>query len=347
MMARRLVFPTASLAALVAAVLAHLPCAVAAADGAGHRAVTKIAVFPMLYQGERGAKMDEATAKSLDETWWQIREELTGTGRFVVAGRAFLQKADAFQPRGQLSPADAVILSRYVEADAVMTVWLKERTLTISAWDATDGGVLWDQVVELHPSVLIREQLVMVARRLVKEFIAAIPYQGITLQDELARTAVFEDGSKKKVRVRVGKSEGFAVGDSADWLRLTRTNLEALFQGGAKAEIVASGRIVAVEGENLVVELDRRSARDAADAIKSGSLVVFPRQAARLKAQAGGKDITSSAAVAAVLAKGDPEREATLEPEGVDSERRRSDTGPMATVLSIIASLAAVLLLAF
>ena len=111
---------------------------------------------PSIYKGERGDRVDDATARSLDETWWQMRDELTSTGRFIVASRAFLQKSDAFQPRGQLEAGDAVILGRYVEADALMTATLKERTLTVGLWLSTDGSLIWSQSVDLHPSVLLR-----------------------------------------------------------------------------------------------------------------------------------------------------------------------------------------------
>lgn len=331
---------------LVAVLLASaMPLTFARAESAiGIHAIEKIAVFPLFYSGERGAKVDEVTAKAFDEAWWQVREELAGTGRFVLASRTFLQKADAFQPRGELTAADAVILGRYVEADALMTLAIYDRNLTVSVWDSSDGSVSWAQTVELHPSVLIREQVPKIARALTKEFIAAIPYHGSSLIDSFTRTAVYEDGSAKKVRVKVGKSADVAVGDPVEWVVLTRSNLEPLFEGGGKVEVKAEGRITGIKDQVLTVEVTRARGNDLP---REGSLLVITKEAKRLNLLAGKKDLAIAAAVATTLGNEDPKKGAVIEPEAFGEERQRSDTKPIATTLSILGSIAIILLLAF
>lgn len=305
---------------------------------AGIAAIEKIAVFPVLYKGERGEKMDEATRSSLDETWWQVRDELTQTGRFVVASRAFLQKADAFQPRGNLSVGDAVILGRYVEADALMTIHLKDRSLTLSIYGATDGMRTWTQTVELHPSVLIREQVGKISRALVREFVASLPYQGVTTLDALSKQAIFLEGGKRFARVKVANAK-VAIGDTVEWIELTRATLDPLFQGGAKTSVQAEGLIRELKDGIAICELTRvlseRSVRD-------GALVNLPKERERLSNSAKSKDSATSAAVVSLLA-----QNSAIEPEAKQAERQKDESGAFATTLSILGSLALILLLAF
>lgn len=325
----------------------------AASPTQGVPAFTRFAVFPVEFQGERGTRIDKATADKLDETWWQVREELADTGRFLVATKAFLQKADVFSPRGLLSTADAVILGRYVEADAIMTLRLESRELSLHVWDASDGSLAWKSQVELHPSILIRDQVAKVARSMVREFVAAIPYHGVTLKDQLARAAVFEDGGKKFARVQVGgNTDGSATptaivpGQDVQWIQLQKSGLEPLFQGGAKPVVKAEGTIREVTDRVAKVEI--RRALDMT-AIRDGALLVVPAEAERLQKQASLKGATEKtgvdSAVVTLLATG--EKGGALEPEGRRTERERDETGALATTLSILGSLAVILLLAF
>lgn len=300
--------------------------------------IEKIAVFPVLYSGERGDRVDEQTAASLDETWWQVREELTTTGRFTVASRAFLQKADAFQPRGQLTAGDAVVLGRYVEADALLTLTLHNRNLTVAVFQSTDGALAWTQSVELHPSILLREQIAKVARALTREFIASLPYQGVTLQDSITRQATFNEGSQKHSRVLVATAQT-TVGDPVQWVSVTRGNLKPVLQGGAKVEVIAEGVVHEVDGGTIVVNVTRVADNSG---LRPGALVNLPKEQARLAKLAVRKDSATSAAVVSLLA-----AESAIEPEAKALERKHDERGPMATTLSILGSLAVILLLAF
>lgn len=308
------------------------------------RGYEKFAVFPISYANERGTKVDSQTAESLQETWWQVREELADSGRFLVATKSFLQKADVFQPRAQITSSDAVILGRYVEADALMTMSLEDRTFTMTVWDAAEGVVAWRSAMELHPSVLVRDQLAKVGRGLVREFLATIPYHGITLKDSLARSAVYEDGGKKLVKVQIGSNGAYKAGDEVQWISLDRVSLGALFQGAARSTVKAEGVIQEVRDKLAIVEL--RRVVDIS-AIKAGTLVFAPMEKARLESlQLKQKDVTSSSAVLSLLAAGSPHGQG-LEPEGKKRERDQDETGPLATTLSILASLAVILLIAF
>lgn len=306
-------------------------------------AIEKIAVFPLLYQGERGARVDTETAKAMDDTWWQVRDELTETGRFVVASRAFLQKADAFQPRGKLSVGDAVILGRYVEADALLTMSLKDRSLTISVSSSADGTAVWSMSVDLHPSVLLREQIANVSRALIREFIASLPYQAVTTNDALSKRAVFSDGRRQLARVRLAPKT-VAVGDKVEWVQVRRESLGPLFQGASKASVKAYGTVAEVKDQDVLVEIDRM---EDASLVKEGALVNFPKEQARLLELSKAKDSATSKAVVSLLVADTALDGAAIVPEGKVDEKRRDESGPLATTLSILASLAVILLLAF
>jgi hypothetical protein len=312
-----------------------------APDSPGVSGFEKIAVFPMLFKGERGQRVDEATAKALDDTWWQVRDELTVTGRFVVASRAFLQKADAFQPRGALSVGDAVILGRYVEADALLTISLEDRSLTIEVFSAADGALVWRQSVDLHPSVLIREQVAKVSRALIREFIASFPYQATTLQDVLSKQAVFSEGGKRFARIKIASAKA-EVGDPVEWLQIKRANLTPLFQGGHRSMVLGGGVIREVKDDTAVVQLGRVP---EASQIRFGTLVNLPKEQARLALLSKPKDSATSSAVVSLLAAG--ANGASIEPEAKQVERKNDESGPVATTLSILGSLAVILLLAF
>lgn len=307
----------------------------ARAEGPLFNGFEKIAVFPVLLEGASGlgGGVDDATAKSLDEVWWQVREELTGTGRFVVASRAFLQRVDAFQPRGILTTADVVILSRHVEAEILITIRLKVRSLTLTVWEGKEGSKLWEESVELHPSVLVRDQVGAVGKSLVRNFVSHLPFHGITQLDPLTRTAIYDDGGRKLVRVRVGSDSRLSEGDVAQWLQVRRSSLDPLLQGGAKSEITAVGRIVSVKDQVAVVEITR-----VADSrgVQVGGLVEFPAEFERLNVKNDDRARVSELAMQ------------ILQPSVRSaSEESRKETRPLATTLSVLASLAAVLLLAF
>jgi hypothetical protein len=356
-----LVFAVGCLAVSLAGGFAHGQGVASKNSSLSIAAFTRFAVFPVEFQGERGTRIDKATADRLDETWWQVREELADTGRFLVATKAFLQKADVFSPRGLLSTADAVILGRYVEADAIMTLRLENRELSLYVWAASDGSLAWRSQIELHPSILIRDQVAKVAKGMVREFVAAIPYHGVTLKDQLARSAIFEERGKKFARVQVGggtdgaedgagdgTKAGSAIvpGQTVQWIELQKSGLEPLFQGGAKPVVKAEGTIREVTDRVAKVEIHR--ALDMT-AIREGALLAIPAEAQRLlklsSLKGGAEKSSVDSAVVTLLATG--EKGQALEPEGRRAERERDETGALATTLSILGSLAVILLLAF
>lgn len=290
-----------------------------------HQLVRRLVVFPM--------KVDKGLEAVADEAWWQAREELTKSRRFLVASKQFLVKSDVFQPRGDLEPADAIILGKLLDAHALLTLQLEGRRLALTVFDGGAGLVLFRKVVGLHPSITINDQLASLSRRLVNDFAATIPYQGFTVVDSMIGRPVFDEGETKLARVDLGITTGAQIGDVAQWIKIVTNNASAVFQGGAKITVFAEGKIVRIEEGVATVEIIRASSiKD----IKEFTLVRIPREAERLQNEFVLTDTLKTTLTAELVA-----------PEANPMERVARERRPLMTTLSFVGSLAAFILLAF
>lgn len=301
----------------------------------GHELIRRLAVFPIKIEKVSDVGVTaESLASATEEAWWQMREEFTRGRRFLVASKQFLQKNDAFQARGGLEPADAIILGRLLDAHALVTVRLEDRALRMNIYDGTSGLLLWDKSLQLHPSLTIGDQLSNVARRLVSDFVATIPYQGFTTVDAATGTAVYEEGEARLAQVDFGISSGVQIGDTVQWIRISGSNnMGPLFQGGGKITIFAEGKVIRIEEGIATVELFRATSLKE---VKEYSLVRAPREFERLQAQflsRGGVRTTMTSELIA--------------PELSPMEQLRRERRPLVTTMSFIGSMAAFLLLAF
>ncbi len=292
---------------------------------AEHRLMRRLVVFPM-----RTEKGFEAIG---DEAWWQARDQLTKSRRFLVASKQFLMKSDAFQARGELEPADSIILGKLLDAHALLTFELVDRNLTLLAYDGGSGLTLYRRQVKLHPAKTIGDQLPQLTRKLVDDFVATIPYQGYTTLDALVGTAVFQEGGLKYADVDLGVGSSVRVGDVVQWIKIRTTSLAPVFQGGASVSAFAEGRIVRINEGLAVVEIIRvTSLKDIAEY----ALVRVPREAERALTQ---DTLTDQPRATLTVELVSPEANPV---EQVNKERR-----PLLTTLSFVGSIAGFLLLAF
>ena len=297
----------------------------AKAQSSDHQLIRRLAVFPFSVPQELNAAADEA--------WWQSREEFAATRRFLVGSKQFLIKSDVFQARKDLEPADAIILGKLLDAHALVTFQLIERRLMMTVYDGGNGSTIWRKGVTLHPSLPMSDQLPQVAKRMVDDFVASIPYQGFTIVDSLIGQPVYEEGDVKLAQIDLGQMTGAQIGDVVQWLRISPTSTEPLFDGGAKLNVFAEGKIAKIEQGIAVVEIQRASTLGY---LKEFSLVRVPREADRL--------------LKAYAIRENPRTTLTAElvsPEADPLQRISKERKPLATTLSIISSVAAFLLLAF
>lgn len=298
-----------------------------------HQLVRRLAIFPMATSATVPISRAEDLSTVLEDTWWQAREEFAQNRRFLVASKQFLIKTDVYQPRRELEPADAIILGKLLDAHALVTLQLIDRRVLMSVYDGGNGLLLWKKGITLHPSIATRDQLPNLAKKLVLDFIATVPYQGFTTVDSLIGTPVYEEGDVKLAQVDLGIQTRAQIGDVVQWIRVTSTNTQPLFQGGSKMIVYAEGKIVKIDQGLATVEIQRASSlRD----LKEFSLVRVPREAERLN-----NEYTISDTPRATLTKD------LLAPEISPMERVAKEKKPLATTISIIASIAAFLLLAF
>lgn len=290
-----------------------------------HQLIRRIAVFPL--------KVPKDLQAAGEEAWWQARDQLSRNRRFLVASQQFLVKSDAFQPRGDLEPADAVILGKLLDAHALVTLQLGDRRLIMNVYDGGNGMMLWRKAVSLHPSLTVKDQLPQMARRIVDDFTANIPYQGFTSVDSLIGQPVYEEGDVKLAQVDLGVATGAQIGDLVQWVKITSTNAAPLFQQGSKMTVFAEGKIVKIEQGIAVVEILRATGTKD---IKAYSLVRVPREAERLAKEYTISDMPRTTLTAELVA-----------PEASPMEELTRERKPLLTTMSFIASIVGYLLLAF
>jgi hypothetical protein len=311
------------LLALLAALFFHP--ADALAQQLDHQLIRRAAVFPV--------KVSAGLESTADETWWRVREELTRSRRFLVASKQFLIKSDVFQPRGDLEPADAVILGKLLDTHAMVTIQLLDRNLVMTVYDGTYGLQLWRRGVALHPSRTIREQLPGLGARLVNDFVASVPYQGFTIVDAMIGKPVYLEGDIRLAHVDFGAATGVQIGDTVQWIKLSATGISGMFQGAAQMAVFAEGKIVRLDEGVAIVEISRAtSLKD----IREYALVRVPREADRLRSEFVISDTPKPTLTAEVVT-----------PEFNPMSQVTRERKPLTAALSFISALAAFLLLAF
>ncbi|GEM_PF-814434 len=298
-----------------------------------HLLIRRLVVFPIKILG--ADPNDPAIVESpvVDEAWWQSREELAHSHRFLVASKQFLVRSDAFQPRGELQPSDAIILGKLLDAHALVTWQLKGRELDVEVYDAQTGLMLWMKNVTLHPSLTVADQLAGLAKRLMQDFMATIPYQGFTIVDSLVGKPAYSQGDLTVAQVDLGVESGAQTGDIVQWVRILATTAAPFFQGGSDLRVFAEGRVLKLDHGIATVQVVRA---DKQVPIRENSLVRVPRDAERLINTFTIRDALHTSLT--------PELAAL---EANPMEQKARERRPLLTTLSVVGSVVAFLLLAF
>lgn len=236
-----------------------------------HRLIRRVVVFPILApESPEGA----------EEAWWKVREELTKGQRFLVASRNFLLQKDVFQARSALDAADAIVLGKLLDAHALMTFSLEGRKFSLRVYEGEYGRSLWFRTLELSLSLPLKEQLANAAVRLVNDFIAAIPYQGFVVRDELRGRILYTEKSQTRFLVRVPEGTVLEPGDKAQIIRLVSDSLKPLFSVETPIEVVGEGEVISFQNGVVAVKLLRIV---QGLNLKEGALIRLPRERERLQ----------------------------------------------------------------
>lgn len=290
-----------------------------------HILLRRLSVFPI--------KTSPELTPAAEEAWWELRENLTRDKRFLVASKNFLMQKDVYQARSVLSPADAIILGKLLDANALVTTWIDDRVLHMRVYEGEYGRPLWEHQLVLQPSLPVAEQLEPAVVKLVNDFIASIPYHGFVITDPLKGRPVFQEGRRMLVKAEVGTNAEIDVGDPAQLIRVYSDHLKPLFTHGANIEVFAEGRVVEHTGSMVLIELDRMN---RATTVEDGTMVRLPRELKRLEQTFALQDSLKS--------KIDPE---FFSPGMTSAKQKVEEQKPLVTSLVFIANMAAFLLLAF
>ncbi len=237
-----------------------------------HTLLRRIAVFPIA----------DSNSSNSEEAWWQMRENLTKDQRFFVASRRFMINRGVFQPRKLLKPADVIILSKILDAQALVITYLQERSLKMKVFEGENGYLIWEGTAELHPAIPINDQLIRMSSQLMNAFVVAIPYQGFQTIDETIGKAVYEEDGKQFAQVYIGSRSKVLEGDAAQWVQITGDVGQAFFSSTTKVTVIAEGKVTEIEGDYATVEIQK--SKNLQD-LKENSLVRFPRELSRLQDQ--------------------------------------------------------------
>lgn len=291
-----------------------------------HQLLRRLAVFPIA----------NTQVGNGEEAWWQVRELLTKDQRFLVASRRFMINRGVFQPRESLKPADAIILGKILDAQALVTLFVIERRLFMNVYDGENGYVLWQGEMEFHPALPINEQIVKASQKLMNDFIMDLPYQGYQVIDTLREKAVFEEQGERRAWVALGDTKRVEVGDPVQWIEVSGDPSRVFFKDGSQTQVIAEGKVVEVKSDRVLVKIDRLR---AIEDLVENSLIRFPKEVRLLKdiymRQDKSSDLSSEYLSTEMKSN-------MISSEEID--KRHSAT---TTSLSFIVSLAAMILLAF
>lgn len=287
-----------------------------------HHLLRRVAVFPIA----------EANLSNSEESWWQMREALTHEQRFMVASRRFMINRGVFQPRKILKPADVIILSKILDAQMLITVFIDERTLKLKVYEGENGYLLWQGDMQFHPAIAINDQLIRVSTTLMNQFISEIPYQGFVVIDDLMGKPVYSNNNEQEAKIYVGKNSKIAVGDPLQFVEISGQVGQSFFNDNPLIDVIAEGNVKEIKGEYCLARIEK--VKNLAD-VKAETLVRFPQEISRLKEiySQGEKSSNLSAEY--------------LSGELTDVKDLKSDHPATASALSWIAGFVGFLLLAF
>ncbi len=234
-----------------------------------HKLFRKVAVFPIF----------DANYSTAEDAWWQMRELLTKDKKLFVAAKRFMINRGVFQPRKALKPADAIILGRLLDAEALVVTYVEDRNLKMKVYEGENGFLLWEAESQFHPAIPMSDQLIKLSTKMISDFLESIPYQGYTEKNESAEKVLYEKGGKKFTDVFSGGRSPVQKGDLVQWLSLKGNPSPVLF-GQLKEKVIAEGVVAEVNGDHLVVEV--KTATDLDD-IAENTLVRFPSELSKLR----------------------------------------------------------------
>lgn len=195
----------------------------------------KIAVFPI----------SDISGTEAEEAWWKMRELLTQESRFLVATRRLMINRGVFQGRRLLKPADAILLSKILDADLVFASFIQDRIFHINVYEGDSGQIFYSRKIDFHPAIPIKEQVSKITTQGVKDFLSYLPYDGYIVKNDLKGTVFSTDGEVFS-QAKIFDSSRLKEGDPLQVVRIRRPSANQF-----EVEVVAEGEFLKVEGKGI------------------------------------------------------------------------------------------------
>lgn len=239
-----------------------------------YKLIRRVAVFPI--------QSDKDFGGILQEAWWEIRSELTRNKRFLVASRKLLEREGLLQGRRNLSSSEVMAMGKQLKSQVLITIWFQAYHLSMVAYEVEGGQVLWSQQLRLDEAAHIQGQLKEASKKLIRAFIAAIPYQGFVVKDKVLGE-IFNLNSDKtfNMSVDIGLNSQVDLGDLAQLIRLRSHRCERRFNGNFDVEVLAAGIVIEKGDSRFRVRFSDFYINPVQ--IKEGALIRFPKEFERFQ----------------------------------------------------------------
>lgn len=198
-------------------------------------AARRLAVFPIASDD-----LPDALKSSL---WWELRKDLSKSARFVVASKQFLELKEVYQSRKSLSPSDAVLLAKHLEADLILSLEYSNRELQLRTYSKEDGMIL-SHLTEIVPnSFTAKSRLSQSMKNLVNKWYASLPAQGHSSK-----------WSENEVLINWGKQKTNSQIKDAFLIKVERTGLGPLKKDNHKITRMAELKFIEKSGDHYRYE---------------------------------------------------------------------------------------------
>ena len=181
----------------------------------------RLAVFPL---------KSNITDNELNrKVWWNVRDNLASNKLFLVATKNFLEQKDLFQARGKIKTADVVLLSRLLDASALISLELQDRNFYFRVYSAEDGLLLWHKEYKLESSLPVQSLIEKVSLEASNDFIKNISFDGFLIRDTNSGQLSWQESGTWYAKVMLQNKENIKVGESLRFVYLKRNNTESLY----------------------------------------------------------------------------------------------------------------------
>jgi len=205
--------------------------------------IKKLAVFPAMGLGDAVS----------DQLWWQTRELLTSDLRFTVATRRFMINRQVLAPHGPLKPADVVILSKILEADALVINHIVDKQAHLIVYRGEDGVLLWEDQNNLNSQIPVKEQVLSVFQKLSERFLKQYPFHGYQVSKPQVSSSGSEMSNNNESLIKYGFFGSLPplVGQSVYWTKINATHPPLLLNINRKSKI-ATGEVTQIYKQGIV-----------------------------------------------------------------------------------------------